>query len=316
MEVARLEPERMTGSELSQVHEIGARCHAEANRLEPYRAVADTEAFLRHPPALEPRLYWTARAGGGVVGFAQLAFLPGSPLGVASILVDPDARRGGAGHALFDAVRDAARANGRTTLLGAHATLEGAAFATSLGAVETRRDIRSVLVLAEADLDTDAVDGYRLASWNGAAPDELVASFASAREAINDAPAAAAEEWHPWDVERVRDLERALERRGRQIRVTVALDAADEVVVFTELRVSPTLGAAAGTEDTAVVRGQRGRGLARWVKAESLARLRRERPDVAIVGTTNAEENAAIRAVNERLGFVPAAVHTFCKLDV
>jgi hypothetical protein len=54
----------------------------------------------------------------------------------------------------------------------------------------------------------------------------------------------------------------------------------------------------------------------RWVKSESLARLRRERPDVLLVGTTNAEENAAIRAVNERLGFVTAAVHTFSRLDL
>ena len=170
-------------------------------------------------------------------------------------------------------------------------------------------------MLADADLGSDAVDGYRLASWNGAAPDDLVASFARAREAINDAPSVD-EEWYAWDVERVRDLERALERRGRQIRVTVALDAADEVVAFTELRVSQTLGDSASTEDTAVVRGHRGRGLARWIKAESLASLRRDRPDVTLVGTTNAEENAAIRAVNERLGFVTAAVHTFCKLDV
>jgi GNAT superfamily N-acetyltransferase len=306
----------MTTSELSRVHEISARCHAEANRLEPYWSVGDTEAFLRHPPSLEPRPCSTARAGGDVVGFAQLALLPDSPLGFASILVDPDARGRGAGRALFDAVLEAARAGGRTTLLGAHATPAGAAFATRLGAVESRRDIRSVLVLAEADLEVDAIDGYRLVSWNGAAPEELVASFAGAREAINDAPAASAEEWHSWDVERVRDLERALERRGRQIRVTVALDTADEVVAFTELRVSPTPGASADTEDTAVVRGHRGRGLAFQVKAESLASLRRERPDVAVVGTTNAEENAAIRAVNERLGFVPAAVHTLCGLDV
>lgn len=316
MEVARLEPERITETEVARVHEISARCHAEANRLEPYWSIADTEAFLRHPPSFEPRPYWTAGVEGEVVGFAQLALLPGSPLGVASVLVLPDARGRGAGRALFDAVREEATANGRTTLLGAHATPAGAAFAARLGAVESRRDIRSVLVLADADLGADGADRYRLASWNGAAPDDLVASFASAREAINDAPAAAEEEWHPWDVERVRDLERALERRGRQIRVTVALDAADEVAAFTELCVSPTPGATAGTEDTAVVRGHRGRGLARWVKAESLASLRRDRPDVALVGTTNAEENTAIRAVNARLGFVTATVHTFCKLDV
>ena len=103
----------------------------------------------------------------------------------------PDARRRGAGTALFAAVLEDATASGRTALLGRHSTPAGAGFAARLGAVESRRDIRSALVLADADLDCGAVDGYRLASWNGAAPDDLVASFARAREAINDAPSVA-----------------------------------------------------------------------------------------------------------------------------
>jgi hypothetical protein len=114
----------------------------------------------------------------------------GSPLQPG--LLQSPAHGGGTARAGADD-RDRAR-SGRTTLLGAHATPAGAAFAARLGAVESRRDIRSVLALADAALTSDVVDGYRLASWNGAAPDGLVASFASAREAINDAPAAAAEE--------------------------------------------------------------------------------------------------------------------------
>ena len=62
------------------------------------------------------------------------------------------------------------------------------------------------------------------------------------------------------------------------------------------------------------MRSHRGRGLARWVKAESLRLRARDRPDVALVATTHAEENAAIRHVNERLGFVPLATHTTCVL--
>ena len=64
----------------------------------------------------------------------------------------------------------------------------------------------------------------------------------------------------------------------------------------------------------AVDHSHRGRGLARWVKAESLRLLAQDRPDVALVSTCNAEENAAIRRVNERLGFVPVATHTTCEL--
>jgi GNAT superfamily N-acetyltransferase len=156
------------------------------------------------------------------------------------------------------------------------------------------------------------VDGYRLRSWTGAAPDSLLASYARAREAINDAPATTEEEWAPWDVSRVREQERWVEQRGRETRVTVALAGEGDVAAFTELRLSRADGALAETQDTAVVRSHRGRGLSRWVKAESLELLARDRPDVALVATTNAEENAAIRHVNERLGFVPVAAHSTC----
>jgi hypothetical protein len=143
-----------------------------------------------------------------------------------------------------------------------------------------------------------------------------VASFAEARQAINDAPRAAEGEWQEWNVTRVRDLERMAKERGRQIRVTVATDAAGEVVALTELRVALTAAAVATTEDTVVVAAHRGRGLARWVKAESVALLRRDRPDVELVATTNAEANIAIRAVNTRLGFLPAAMLTACSVAV
>jgi hypothetical protein len=50
------------------------------------------------------------------------------------------------------------------------------------------------------------------------------------------------------------------------------------------------------------------------VKSDALRRLRQERADVDVVGTTNAETNAAILAINRRLGFKSVAVFTICAL--
>ena len=316
MPVSGLDPGSASDDTLERVHDVARCCHAEANQLEPYRSVAETMAYLRHPPSAEPRWYWTASLGGEVVGFAQVGLLPASQVGELAVLVHPQARGRGCGHAVFEVAMDRARAEGCGTLISTHATPEGAAFARRVGAVDTRRDVRSVVRLADADLTAPAVEGYRLRSWNGPAPAELVVSFAEARKAINDAPRAAEGEWQEWDVARVRDLERMAERRGRQIRVTVATDAAGEVVALTELRVALSAGAVATTEDTVVVAAHRGRGLARWVKAESLTLIRGDRPDVELVATTNAEANIAIRAVNTRLGFVPAAMLTACSVIV
>ena len=101
-------------------------------------------------------------------------------------------------------------------------------------------------------------------------------------------------------------------RRGRQIRVTAALGPAGDVVAFTELRVGTMPGTPGSIEDTAVLPGHRRRGLGRWVKTASLVWLRDERADVALVATTNAEENAPVRRINASLGFAVESISTTC----
>jgi GNAT superfamily N-acetyltransferase len=307
-----LDPHAAPDDLLDRVHELLAELQAEVIPREPYPSRADTRAYLRHRPESQPTSCWIVESGLRVVGFAQMVVVEGSPVGDATLGVAADSRRRGIGSALLGAVLGHARTAGCRSVVSRHATPAGASFAARMGAIDTRRWIRSHLSLADADLQAEPVRGYRLQSWTGTAPESLVVSYARAREAINDAPRAAEDEWAPWDVARVRDQERSLERRGLAMRITVALDREAGVAAFTELRVSDA--PAAGTEDTAVVRSHRGKGLARWVKAESLRLLARDRPDVALVATTNAEENTVIRHVNERLGFVPVATHTTCVL--
>ena len=301
---------------MGAVHRIMAACHGESNLREPYRSLADAEAYLRHPPAVEPRWYWLAEHGGEPVGFAQLALANGSPVGRVEILVHPTARRQGVGRALLAAVVAGARQRACTALVGSHATGAGAEFAVAAGAVDGRVDVRSLLALARYEPTAWLVDGYRLCGWVGVAPESLVASYARAREAINDAPTAIDGERVSWDAAFVRDLERVLERRGREVRVTVVLDANSNVAGFTEVRVSRHSGATATTEDTAVLRAHRGKGLARWLKNESLTGLRADRPDVPYVATTNAEGNVAMLGLNTKLGFVPVARHTTCAIQL
>lgn len=268
---------------------------------------AHAVGFMRHPPAGSRRLHWLAFDDGEPVGMARLAVDEDSTLAWLHLGVLPERRRRGAGRMLFAAAREAA---GARSIGGHHSTGDGAAFARALGACGEQRDVRSALDLRSAALPEPVLPpGYELRSWDGAAPDELVASFAAARNAIDDAPAPAGEVFPTWTVARVRELEDAQERRGRQIRVTVAL-AGGEVAAFTELRVSPAPAPTVSTEDTATVAEHRGRGLCQAVKLESLRLLRAERPDVERVATLNAEENGPMRAINTKLGFVPVVTLT------
>jgi GNAT superfamily N-acetyltransferase len=315
MTVLILDLATATADVLDGVFEVWRLCQIEETPDEPPRTRAEMEGFLRHPPASDARDYWVAEDRGGVVGFARLIGVRGSPVLNGDVLVHPDARRRAHGTRLLEQVVEAARRRGARQLVGSHAIEAGSRFAARAGAVDSQREVRSLLRLP-AGGTAAPVEGYELESWVGAAPERLLDSFARAREAINDAPFPSDEEREAWDAARVRDLEAAVERRDRDIRVTVALDAGDEVVAFTELRVSRAPGAVATTEDTAVVAAHRNRGLGGWVKLESLRQLHADRPDVELVTTTNAEENEPILRLNGSLGFVPVSVHTTCVLEV
>lgn len=65
-----------------------------------------------------------------------------------------------------------------------------------------------------------------------------------------------------------------------------------------------------------MVAAHRHRGLARWLKAESLAALMAGRPDVPLVRTANATGNAGMLAVNRAVGFTIAATWTNVVLDL
>lgn len=312
--IAELDPRSATDERFRQVHEVLAACHAEIARREPYRSVAETSAHLRHPPESDKRWQWVGLLDGVAIGIAQLSSLRGSQVGRLQIHVRPDTRRLGIGRSLLEAAIAHAHDVSVASLIGRHATLAGSRFAARAGFIDGRRDVRSAIALGEAQLASDPVQSYALQSWDGAAPSELLESYAVVREAINDEPGATADDCEPFDAARVRELEEAVARRGRQIRVTAALNAAGDVVAFTELRVGEAAGAVGSIEDTAVLPAHRRRGLGRWVKTESLASLRRGRPDVSLVATTNGEQNASIRHLNTALGFAVESVSTTCVL--
>jgi hypothetical protein len=204
----------------------------------------------------------------------------------------------------------AVREAGASSFFGHHWNDEGAAFASHVGAREDQRDVRATLDLRRAELPKPVVPtGWRLLTWIAAAPDELIESYARARDAMDDAPIPDGVAFPSETREDVRRTEATAAKRGRELRVTVALDERNEVAAFTDLRATPG-AAGASTDDTAVVAWARGRGLGRAVKLESLRRLREDRPEVETVTTMNAELNAAMRHINTRIGFVPTSTLT------
>jgi RimJ/RimL family protein N-acetyltransferase len=127
---------------------------------------------------------------------------------------------------------------------------------------------------------------------------------------MNDAPSPVGGYSEATSVDDIRMIEETAEKRGRIIRATAAVDEQGVVGAFTDLRVSHGPTPVAVTDDTATIPSARGLGLSTAVKTEALRLLRKERPDVEVVTTMNAEDNVAMRRVNTKIGFVPTVTLT------
>jgi GNAT superfamily N-acetyltransferase/predicted GNAT family acetyltransferase len=310
MHIEEVDARRAPDEVLARFHALEVACHEELQPGEPVRGVDEVVGLYRHQPATRMSCQWLTEGG-----MAALSVY-GPAAAFLQLLVDPARRRRGLGSALLERVVARCRESEVQALRGTHSTAAGAAFASAVGAVDQQRIVRSLLDLRGADLpEPRPPDGFGLVTWYGRVPDEHLPAYVRAREAMDDAPAPDGLDFPTWTAEQVRASEESLERRNREMRLTVAMDGDGEVAAFTELRVSrgSTLGF---TDDTGTVAAQRGKGLARAVKLESLRRLRAERPEIEVVSTSNAEENRIMRRLNESIGFRPTLVETLAALDL
>lgn len=295
---------------LGRFYAVELACHDEVHPGEPVRSREEAIAFYRYQPTTHMSCHWLA--DGGVASL----YVHGPRAAFLNLLVEPRRRRHGTGRVLLGHALTRARELGVEALRSSHTTHAGAAFATRVGAVAESRVVQSVLDLGAVELPQPSVPAdFRLVTWLGRVPDEYLAEFVKARAAMDDAPQPEGMDIPSWTAQTVRASEESLARRHREMRLTVAIENETSIGAFTELRVSAgsTLGF---TDDTGTVEPHRRKGLARAVKIESLRRLQADHPEVQTVSTSNAEENTAMRRLNESIGFRTTVVVTSVALAV
>lgn len=266
---------------------------------------------LRHPGTHRPHRFfvaWDARRE-DILGYAETAWWDGtySYMVEVDLNVAPDARRAGIGRRLVDAVADAARAQGRTSLVGSVPyDGPGRDFARALGAKFGLDEYRSRLFLDEAQLDVAPVAGCSLVRFTRRCPDEYAESFARLREVMNTTPQGGDITWPDdrWDLPRWRRIEANLDEAHVRPFVVVARDdMTGALVAMTEVMVVDEWPEVGEQGDTGVLAAYRGRGLAEWVKADMVAWLRTQCPRLRLISTWNAVVNEPMLRVNERLGY-------------
>ncbi len=288
----------------------------------------DVEVALETLPGLEPpsaaesrgellgELGWRRRGlaaidGGELVGAVtfQEPLLEDLDMAYAWMLVDAAHRRRGIGARLLDASRELLVPDGRRRL---HSSVlvdsPAAAFARRAGGRITQIELSNALDVTALDLpalraNAEPQSPYVLASWVDACPDELVAAFADAHTAMDDAPRGEPADASAWSVDRIRDQERCWADLGFTILTVAAIhEPSGDVGGYTQLLLTGRPSTAV-QEDTGVVRAHRGHGLGLALKCANLLALVEHSPQIATVVTWNAESNKYMLAVNEAVGF-------------
>jgi RimJ/RimL family protein N-acetyltransferase len=266
----------------------------------------------------DPREMWVGLGEGddGIVGWYLLNLPATDNLHLASfdVMVRQDRERRGLGTALLR--HAAARAlDEERSLLSSWARdgSRGEAFARSRGATGGIAQVRRVL-----ELDASAAGrlgelraaaearaaGYRFVSWIGPTPEEYLDQVAAIDNALADAPHDSS--WHPplWDAERVRKIERWIQRRGiRQYTVAAWHEGGGVLAALTQVEVQPDVPDWGYQELTAVARAHRGHRLGLLLKITMQEWLAEAEPQLARILTGNAGANEHMIAINEALGY-------------
>ncbi|MGA9746831.1 MAG: GNAT family N-acetyltransferase [Nocardioides sp.] len=313
-------------TQMRRFHEILWRAEKEDGRpWNPMWTYAETVPLFREPTRERRTVGVAAWQGEEMVGagFLFLSLLDNLDTAWTFVAVEPELRGRGIGAAVMDGVVAVATAEHRTQLLGGagipfeeRESSPVLAWAERQGFTPANMEIQRNLelpvpadLLAEVSAEASAKLGpYEIQSYVGPLPDELLESWCALSNLFMlEAPMGDVDvEAGQSTPEDVRERDAVNASMGRTVFSSVAV--LDGVVVG-----HTDIGVAHGDDEahqwgTLVHPDHRGHRLGAALKVANLRLLHDHSPQTSRVITTNAETNAWMVAINDRLGFAPVAV--------
>ena len=320
-----------TDAEVAEAAKLRQELMLERTPEDPPAPIEVIAQLLRARPPGQWRAVFLARdqqgelAGYGVAG-RNLKDAENAHVRWSDVAVQREHRHRGLGRALFARVVDSLAGQGDELIVISETSdrvPSGEAFARALGAKPglpmklNQLDLRAV-DRAKVDEWSRAPEGYRLERIDNRVPGELVKTYIQALEGINDMPRGdIAFRDSKFDEAQVRQRESFFKQAGLVWWLLLAIDErTGEGVGFTEVEFNPLDPHVIQQEGTAVVAAHRGHGIGLWLKAVMLQRILDECGSSRFIRTGNANVNAQMLAINEKLGFKYAWQTTLWQLSI
>jgi mycothiol synthase len=229
--------------------------------------------------------------------------------------VDPDFRRQGLGTRLLRVLVDKAVERGEITTFETFSFLEpGWSFCAKFGGMVALEAAQSRLELADVDwemIERWQAHGRKRNESKGIViktfdrvPENIMDEFVDTYNyTINQVPLGGLEMRSRVTPESLREAEKQVHESGARWYTKATQETDGKISGLTEIIYYPGMPHRVEQELTGVRAEYRGRGLGKWLKADMLLFVRDTLPGVKYINTGNADSNAPMLSINQRMGF-------------
>lgn len=290
---------------------------------DPPIPLAETiQGFQNFPDYIEV-VPWIAKCNNDendIVGYGMTQFSREDNLHMAqfSINVLPEFRKQGLGKEFLSKIVDVAQKENRNLLITSTMARipAGEAFMNRIGADRGLEAHTNQLVIADLDPDllhqwqeraSERGVGFEIGLWEGRYPEEYIDPIVELYDLVNQQPFGDLDiEDFTFSADHIRQNEKNLFARGfERWTIFVREIQTGNFAGYTEVIWNPNRPDIISQGITGVFPQYRNKGLGRWLKAEMLDKILKERSRAKFVRTENADMNAPMMKINNELGFKP-----------